>query len=174
MDAENINNKLHVRLFVAQLLADKVGDDRFRELADKLMDFIMEDIDIPPCPPPSFIDVIGRIDSIAPFNIDKEEKEEDKDSLEYKFKHHYKELIVKHPKNLSMIGRIHGYSTEFDALIAGCETDGTPGLPPSDSDILECYHPGFSNGIFYIKAEEVEKQIEIERRIRVEKNKMTW
>lgn len=158
MNAENINNKLHVRLFVAQLLADKVGDDRFRELADKLMDFIMEDIDIPPCPPPSFIDVIGRIGSIVPFNIDKGEAE-DKDSLKYRFEHYFKGIIIRNPKNPAMVGRIHGYSTEFGALIAGCKTDGMPGMPPSDSDTLNDYHQDFSNGIFYIKAEEVERQI---------------
>lgn len=159
MNIENINNQLHVRMYVAEVLADRIGDSDFIELAEKMMSFILKDIDIPSCPAPSFMDIMGKIDEIAPLQVSKSKKEEDEHSLEYLFTYHYKGTIVRSPKNPSMIGRIHGYSTEFDALIAGCKTDGMPGLDPSENDTFKCYHKDYHNGIFYIKAEEVERQI---------------
>lgn len=159
MDIENINNQLHVRMYVAKILADRIGDSDFIELAEKMMSFILKDIDIPSCPAPSFMDIMGKISEIAPLQVSKSKKEEDENSLEYLFAYRYKGVIVRNPKNPSMIGRIHGYSTEFDALIAGCKIDGMPGLNPSESDIIEEYHKDYHDGIFYIKADEVEKQI---------------
>lgn len=159
MDIEKINTQLHVRMYVAKILADRIGDSDFIELAEKMMSFILRGIEIPSCPAPSFIDIIGRIDEIVPLQTGKHKKEEDENSLEYLFDYCYKGTIVRNPKNPSMIGRIHGYSTEFDALIAGCKTDGAPGLEPSESDFFGVYHKDYHNGIFYIKAEEVERQI---------------
>lgn len=46
----DVNNELHVRLYVLEMFKDYVRDDDFDELLDKALDFVMEGASMPKAP----------------------------------------------------------------------------------------------------------------------------
>nr|DAH56415.1 MAG TPA: endonuclease [Caudoviricetes sp.] len=46
----DVNNELHVRLYVLEMFKDYVRDDDFDELLDKALDFVMEGVSMPKAP----------------------------------------------------------------------------------------------------------------------------
>lgn len=46
----DVNNELHVRLYVLEMFKDYVRDDDFDELLDKALDFVMEGVSMPKVP----------------------------------------------------------------------------------------------------------------------------
>lgn len=46
----DVNNELHVRLYVLEVLKDYARDDDFDELLDKALDFVMEGASMPKVP----------------------------------------------------------------------------------------------------------------------------
>lgn len=46
----DVNNELHVRLYVLEIFKDYVRDDDFDELLDKALDFVMEGVSMPKVP----------------------------------------------------------------------------------------------------------------------------
>lgn len=46
----DVNNELHVRLYVLEMFKDYVRDDDFDELLDKALDFVMEGASMPKVP----------------------------------------------------------------------------------------------------------------------------
>jgi hypothetical protein len=46
----DVNNELHVRLYILEVFKDYVRDDDFDELLDKALDFVMEGVSMPKAP----------------------------------------------------------------------------------------------------------------------------
>ena len=46
----DVNNELHVRLYILEVLKDYIRDDDFDELLDKALDFVMEGVSMPKVP----------------------------------------------------------------------------------------------------------------------------
>lgn len=46
----DVNNELHVRLYILEVFKDYVRDDDFDELLDKALDFVMEGVSMPKVP----------------------------------------------------------------------------------------------------------------------------
>ena len=46
----DVNNELHVRLYILEVLKDYIRDDDFDELLDKALDFVMEGVSMPKAP----------------------------------------------------------------------------------------------------------------------------
>lgn len=46
----DVNNELHVRLYILEVLKDYIRDDDFDGLVDKALDFVMEGVSMPKVP----------------------------------------------------------------------------------------------------------------------------
>lgn len=46
----DVNNELHVRLYILEVLKDYIRDDDFDGLVDKALDFVMEGVSMPKAP----------------------------------------------------------------------------------------------------------------------------
>lgn len=46
----DVNNELHVRLYILEMFKDYVRDDDFDEIIDKALDFVMEGVCMPKVP----------------------------------------------------------------------------------------------------------------------------
>lgn len=46
----DVNNELHVRLYILEVFKDYVRDDDFDELLDRALDFVMEGVSMPKVP----------------------------------------------------------------------------------------------------------------------------
>lgn len=46
----DVNNELHVRLYILEIFKDYVRDDDFDEILDKALDFVMEGVSMPKVP----------------------------------------------------------------------------------------------------------------------------
>lgn len=46
----DVNNELHVRLYILEVFKDYVRDDDFDEILDRALDFVMEGVSMPKVP----------------------------------------------------------------------------------------------------------------------------
>lgn len=152
----DFSNELHIRLYVADLLSNKVKDKDFDEQAEKMMTFIMKHASLPPQPKvhETSADILSNWNKILAgiTGLDKEEKMSE---IEKKF-HIFKAKSVRDPKS-DKTGIIVGFSKEFNSLIVSCDP-GQKGMEPCGTDSIAIDKGLIMNGVFYISIEEVEKQ----------------
>lgn len=141
---------IQLRMFVADMLKDKIECDNYGELCEKAYKFITNGIVLPPQEKDQFAEVMKNltsglkqaiqnggnvVESLPKPKMETDGKEEE-----------LKNLYVKHGnKEINWKGEICficGYSTEFDCLIAGCQKPCL-GNSISKDDVL------FDNGTYY-------------------------
>lgn len=148
---------IQLRMFVAEMLQDKIENDNYAELCEKAYKFITNGIALPPQEKDQFAEVMKnltsgltqvmqvnkQLDDIAnslpkPQTDDKEEK--------------LKELANKHLKRLVIYKDIPcyicGYSVEFDCLIAGAFENSGKDILLGDNDCI--LHQAFYSQYFYV------------------------
>lgn len=146
---------IQLRMFVAEMLKDKIECDNYAELCEKAYKFITNGIALPPQEKDQFAEVMKNLasgltqamqnggniaDSLPKPKIETDEKEEELKNLYVK--HGNKEIIWK-----GEICFICGYSTEFDCFIAGCQK---PCLGNSISIDDKVFDPGVYRSYFYV------------------------
>ena len=146
---------IQLRMFVAEMLKDKIECANYAELCEKAYKFITNGIVLPPQEKDQFAEVMNNLTSgltqaiqngsnitdALPLMPIKGSKEEE-----------LKELANKNLKRLVTYKDIPcyicGYSVEFDCLIAGTLNDTEKGVTLGDTDYL-LHNPNFRN-YFYV------------------------
>lgn len=130
----DFSNRLHVRLFVAEVLSSRIDSEDFDEMAERMVAFITKESSIPKDPKrmPDMSDTMKMVSSLfAGYNGGKGLTNETEDRLSIVYKA-MKDSIVSNPKNIYELGRVIGYSRQFNCLIAhinrnldhGCISEG--------------------------------------------------
>lgn len=147
-------SELQVRLHIAEMLKDKIENDNYSELCEKMFIWVTNGIVLPPQEKDQFAEVMKNLTSgltqaiqnggntvkslPKPQTDDKEEK--------------LKELANKYLKRLVTYKDIPcyicGYSVEFDCLIAGTFENSGKGILLGDNDCI--LYQAFCNRYFYV------------------------
>lgn len=135
------NSELNIRLHIAELLKEKVEQDNFEELCNKMMHFIMDGITLPKVkktPAEEATDMFAKTFLFAN-PIQEALKELEKGDLP-KAKDELKELCEKHSRKIIIVKNhacsICGYSPEFDCLIAGTNADCDNSDKIGENDVI--------------------------------------
>ena len=136
------NSELHIRLHIAELLKEKVEQDNFEELCNKVLRFVMDGIELPKfkkTPAEEAADMFTKTFLFAN-PIQDALKELKKGDLPKTKEEELKELANKHLKRLVTYKDIPcyicGYSVDFDCLIAGTHDTNIEGVTLSNTDMI--------------------------------------
>lgn len=136
-------SELQVRLHIAEMLKDKIENDNYSELCEKMFIWVTNGIVLPPQEKDEFAEAMknltsgltqaiqngGNITDALPSMPIKGSKEEELKELAYK---HLKRLVTY--KDIPCY--ICGYSVEFDCLIAGTHDTTIDGGKLGNTDVL--------------------------------------
>lgn len=136
------NSELHIRLHIAEMLKDKVEQDNFEELCNKVLRFVMDGIELPKfkkTPAEEAADMFTKTFLFAN-PLQDALKELKKGDLPKTKEEELKELANNHLKRLVTYKDIPcyicGYSVEFDCLIAGTHDTNIEGVTLSNTDMI--------------------------------------
>ena len=149
----DVNNELHVRLYILEVLKDYIRDDDFDELLDKALDFVMEGVSMPKAPAKdtTMSDISKSVLAlVAGAGLDERLS---KSSLELAYDR-YKMRYVFDPRNRDIHGVVVGYSNDFNSLVAVCDE----GVDKGSTDFVDVNERYATNGFFYISVEDADKQ----------------
>lgn len=150
------NSELHIRLHIAELLKDKVEQDNFDDLCNKMLRFVMNGITLPKVKKNPMEEVAEMLSKLTIEGLDELEKAKmlppktHRDELKELYEKHKAEMVS--VKNHAC--SICGYSPEFDCLIAGTDEICDDGVKCGDNDIIRMYYYHY----FYVSKDAVEKQ----------------
>lgn len=157
------NSELHIRLHIAEMLKDKVEQDNFEELCNKVLLFVMNGIDLPKIkktPAEEAADMLSKTFLFPKFDknsFDKMIKEIEGGEIPKSKGGELKELCEKHIHESCVIKNhtcfICGYSTEFDCLIAGTNVKCNDSVTLGHTDVLldDSFNAYFYVGIDIVK-----------------------
>ena len=157
----DFSNELNIRIYVSEILKDCIKDDKFEEYANRMLQFIIKDIDIAKKPnePFDYSKAANMImTSIVGQNTNAFENS--------KVKNAYLRFKNKRVAKLSdpgYFGNIVGYNESSNALLCLCDNGSIKGFKSLDKndiipEILTLNSPG-DNYYFYISIDDVENQI---------------
>lgn len=151
------NSELHIRLHIAELLKEKVEQENFEELCNKMLQFVMNGIELPKVKKNPMEEATEMLSKTLVFSnpIQEALKGLDKDALP-KFKaDELEELYEKHKHKIISVKNhscsICGYSTEFDCLIAGTNEICDDSIKCGNTDIIRRYYYHY----FYVSKDAV-------------------
>lgn len=153
----DVNNELHVRLYILEVLKDYIRDDDFDELLDKALDFVMEGVSMPKAPAKdtTMSDISKSVLAlVAGAGLDERLS---KSSLELAYDR-CKMRYVFDPRNRDIHGVIVGYSNDFNSLVAVCDEGSKKGVDKGSTDFVDVNERYVTNGFFYISVEDADKQ----------------
>ena len=153
----DVNNELHVRLYILEVFKDYVRDDDFDELLDKALDFVMEGVSMPKAPAKdtTMSDISKSVLAlVAGAGLDERLS---KSSLELAYDR-YKMRYVFDPRNRDIHGVVVGYSNDFNSLVAVCDEGSKKGVDKGSTDFVDVNERYVTNGFFYISVEDADKQ----------------
>lgn len=154
------NSELHIRLHIAELLKEKVEQDNFDELCNKMLRFVMNGIELPKVKKNPMEEATEMLSKTFVFSNPLQEalKELGKGDLPKSKEDELKELYEKHKHKLISVKNhecsICGYSTEFDCLIAGTDEICDDSVKCGNTDIIRMYYYHY----FYVSKDAVETQ----------------
>lgn len=157
----DFSNELNIRIYVSEILKDYIKDDKFEEYANKMLSFIIKDIDIAKKPnePFDYSKAANMImTSIVSKNTNVFENSKVKDTyLKFKNKR------VAKLSDPGCFGNIVGYNESVNELICLCDNGSIKGFKSlNESDIIpeiSTLNLSDDNYYFYITIDDVEKQI---------------
>lgn len=133
---------IQLRMFVAEILKDKIECDNYAELCEKAYKFITNGIVLPPQEKDEFAEVMKNLTSGLTRAIQNGRDITDelplmpiKGSREQELKELANKYLCKHIQWKDTACIICGYSVEFDCLIAGTHTVAN-GDKLSDTDVI--------------------------------------
>lgn len=140
----DVNNELHVRLYILEVLKDYIRDDDFDGLVDKALvkDTTMSDISR------SIIALTTGIGFDGKINKSPLELAYDRCRMRYVFD----------PRNRDIHGVVVGYSNDFNSLVAVCDEGSKRGIDKGSTDFVDVNERYVTNGFFYISVEDADKQ----------------
>lgn len=153
----DVNNELHVRLYILEVLKDYIRDDDFDGLVDKALDFVMEGVSMPKAPTKdtTMSDISKSVLAlVAGAGLDERLS---KSSLELAYDR-YKMRYVFDPRNRDIHGVVVGYSNDFNSLVAVCDEGSKKGVDKGSTDFVDVNERYVTNGFFYISVEDADKQ----------------
>lgn len=153
----DVNNELHVRLYILEVLKDYIRDDDFDELLDKALDFVMEGVSMPkvPAKDTTMSDISKSVLAlVAGAGLDERLS---KSSLELAYDR-CKMRYVFDPRNRDIHGVVVGYSNDFNSLVAVCDEGSKKGVDKGSNDFVDVNERYVTNGFFYISVEDADKQ----------------
>lgn len=153
----DVNNELHVRLYILEVLKDYIRDDDFDGLVDKALDFVMEGVSMPKAPTKdtTMSDISKSVLAlVAGAGLDERLS---KSSLELAYDR-CKMRYVFDPRNRDIHGVIVGYSNDFNSLVAVCDEGSKKGVDKGSTDFVDVNERYVTNGFFYISVEDADKQ----------------
>lgn len=153
----DVNNELHVRLYILEVLKDYIRDDDFDSLVDKALDFVMEGVSMPKAPAKdtTMSDISKSVLAlVAGAGLDERLS---KSSLELAYDR-YKMRYVFDPRNRDIHGVVVGYSNDFNSLVAVCDEGSKKGVDKGSTDFVDVNERYVTNGFFYISVEDADKQ----------------
>lgn len=152
------NSELHIRLHIVELLKEKVEQDNFDELCNKMLRFVMNGIELPKVkknPMEEATEMLSKT-FVFPNSLQEALKELEKGDLPKSKTDELKELYKKHKAKIISVKNhecsICGYSPEFDCLIAGTNDICDDGIQCGDSDVIRMYYFHY----FYVSKDAVE------------------
>lgn len=153
----DVNNELHVRLYILEVLKDYIRDDDFDGLVDKALDFVMEGVSMPKAPTKdtTMSDISKSVLAlVAGAGLDERLS---KSSLELAYDR-CKMRYVFDPRNRDIHGVVVGYSNDFNSLVAVCDEGSKKGVDKGSTDFVDVNERYVTNGFFYISVEDADKQ----------------
>lgn len=153
----DVNNELHVRLYILEVLKDYIRDDDFDGLVDKALDFVMEGVSMPKAPvkDTTMSDISKSVLAlVAGAGLDERLS---KSSLELAYDR-CKMRYVFDPRNRDIHGVVVGYSNDFNSLVAVCDEGSKKGVDKGSTDFVDVNERYVTNGFFYISVEDADKQ----------------
>lgn len=148
---------IQLRMFVAEMLKDKIECDNYAELCEKAYKFITNGIVLPPQEKDQFAEVMKNLTSGLTQVMQVNKQLDDIanslpkpqiDDKEEKLKELAEKNIGREVTGKEFPRYICGYSVEFDCLIAGTLNDTEKGVTLGDTDYL-LHNPNFRN-YFYV------------------------
>lgn len=146
---------IQLRMFVAEMLKDKIECDNYGELCEKAYKFITNGVVLPPQEKDQFAEVMKNLTSGLTQAIQNGRNITDElPSMPIKGskEEELKELANKHLQKLVTYKDIPcyicGYSVEFDCLIAGTFENSGKGILLGDNDCI--LYRSFYNQYFYV------------------------
>ena len=135
-------SELHIRLHIAELLKEKVEQDNFEELCNKVLRFVMDGIELPKfkkTPAEEAADMFTKTFLFAN-PLQDALKELGKGDLPKPKEDELKDIATKYKgKGVVYKGyccRICGYSPEFNCLIAGTNDECDDSIKIGDTDVI--------------------------------------
>lgn len=150
-------SELQVRLYIAEMLKDKIENDNYAELCEKAYKFITNGIALPPQEVDQFAEAMKSLTSGLTQAMQINKQLDDianslpkprTDEKECKLKGLAEKNIGREVTGKEFPRYICGYSVEFDCLIAGTLNDTEKGVTLGDTDCL-LHNPNFRN-YFYV------------------------
>lgn len=147
-------SELQVRLHIAAMLKDKIENDNYSELCEKMFIWVTNGIVLPPQEKDQFAEVMKNLTSGLTQaiqnggNIANSLPKPQTDDKECKLKGLAEKNIGREVTGKEFPRYICGYSVEFDCLIAGTLNDTEKGVTLGDTDYL-LHNPNFRN-YFYV------------------------
>lgn len=157
----DFSNELNIRIYVSEILKDYIRDDKFEEYANRMLQFIIKDINIAKKPnePFDYSKAANMImTSIVSHNTNVFENSKVKDAY-FKFKN----KRVAKLSDPGYFGNIVGYNESSNALLCLCDNGSIKGFKSLDkNDIIPeilTLNPSDDDYYFYISIDDVENQI---------------
>ena len=147
MFINDLNSALHIRLHIAEMLKEKVEQDNFDDLCNKMLRFVMNGIELPKVkknPMEEATEMLSKT-FVFPNSLQEAIKQIEKGDLP-KAKDELKELCEKHIHEIIFVKNhkcsICGYSPDFDCIIAGTndDCDNSDKIGENDVIIQPCKH----------------------------------
>lgn len=147
MFINDLNSELNIRLHIAEMLKDKIEQENFEELCNKMLRFAMDGIDLPKVKKTPAEEAADMFTKTFLFSNPLQDalKEIEKGDLP-KAKDELKELCEKHIHEIIIVKNqkcfICGYSKDFDCIIAGTndDCDSSDKIGENDVIIQRCRH----------------------------------
>ena len=158
MNVPDFTSELHVRMFVLDILKDRLHEEGFEGLANKALDFLMRGIKLRPVPdsPTDIAEALAKV--MVPSMFPLRTPLIDMEGLESIY-HRYRYRDVVDPMDSGRHGVIAGFSKEFDSLVVVCDEDGDKGVDSGDTDFVDLPGSFAKNGFFFFFLDDVIKQL---------------
>lgn len=157
----DFSNELNIRIYVSEILKDYIKDDKFEEYANRMLQFIIKDINIAKKPnePFDYSKAANMImTSIVSQNTNAFENSKVKNAY-FKFKN----KRVARLSDPGYFGNIVGYNESSNALLCLCDNGSIKGFKNlNENDIVMetlTLNSSGDNYYFYISIDDVENQI---------------
>lgn len=142
MFINDLNSELNIRLYIAEILKDKIEQENYTELCEKAFRFIMDGITLPKVkktPAEEAADMFNKTFLFAN-PIQEALKEIEKGDLPKAKADELKELCEKHIHEIIIV-KCHkcficGYSKDFDCIIAGTNDDCDNSDKIGENDVI--------------------------------------